>query len=80
MRARAQAKAGAADAGPALGAALSPWRSPRPFVFYPVFVMKALCFALFACAFNLLMGYVGLLSVRPRRLLRLGQPTPPPIR
>src|SRR5262249_42847944 len=29
---------------------------------YPVFVMKALCFALFACAFNLLLGYVGLLS------------------
>ena len=33
-----------------------------PFVIYPVFVMKALCFALFACAFNLLIGYVGLLS------------------
>jgi len=33
-----------------------------PFVFYPVFLMKALCFALFACAFNLLLGYVGLLS------------------
>jgi branched-chain amino acid transport system permease protein len=33
-----------------------------PFVFYPVFLMKALCFALFACAFNLLIGYVGLLS------------------
>src|SRR5437660_1792970 len=29
---------------------------------YPVFLMKALCFALFACAFNLLIGYVGLLS------------------
>lgn len=29
---------------------------------YPVFVMKALCFALFACAFNLLIGYGGLLS------------------
>ena len=29
---------------------------------YPVFVMKALCFALFACAFNLLLGYAGLLS------------------
>src|SRR6202012_3915228 len=28
----------------------------------PVFVMQALCFALFACAFNLLIGYVGLLS------------------
>jgi branched-chain amino acid transport system permease protein len=33
-----------------------------PFVFYPVFLMKALCFALFACAFNVLIGYVGLLS------------------
>ena len=30
--------------------------------FYPVFVMKALCFALFACAFNLLLGFGGLLS------------------
>ena len=29
---------------------------------YPVFVMKLLCFALFACAFNLLLGYTGLLS------------------
>jgi branched-chain amino acid transport system permease protein len=33
-----------------------------PAVVYPVFLMKALCFALFACAFNLLIGYVGLLS------------------
>lgn len=34
-----------------------------PFVgIYPVFVMKALCFALFACAFNLLLGFGGLLS------------------
>jgi branched-chain amino acid transport system permease protein len=33
-----------------------------PFVIYPVFLMKILCFALFACAFNLLIGYVGLLS------------------
>ena len=33
-----------------------------PTVAYPVFLMKALCFALFACAFNLLIGYVGLLS------------------
>jgi len=36
--------------------------SVGPFVVYPVFLMKALCFALFACAFNLLIGYVGLLS------------------
>jgi ABC-type branched-chain amino acid transport system, permease component len=33
-----------------------------PFVLYPVFVMKVLCFALFACAFNLLIGFAGLLS------------------
>jgi branched-chain amino acid transport system permease protein len=33
-----------------------------PFFVYPVFLMKALCFALFACAFNLLLGYAGLLS------------------
>ncbi|MGH6677113.1 MAG: branched-chain amino acid ABC transporter permease, partial [Xanthobacteraceae bacterium] len=33
-----------------------------PFFLYPVFLMQALCFALFACAFNLLTGYVGLLS------------------
>src|SRR6187397_429600 len=33
-----------------------------PLFVYPIFLMKALCFALFACAFNLLIGYVGLLS------------------
>src|SRR5256885_6858283 len=33
-----------------------------PYVVYPVFLMKGLCFALFACAFNLLIGYGGLLS------------------
>jgi len=33
-----------------------------PFFIYPVLVMKVLCFALFACAFNLLLGYTGLLS------------------
>ena len=33
-----------------------------PFIVYPVFLMKILCFALFACAFNLLIGYTGLLS------------------
>jgi branched-chain amino acid transport system permease protein len=37
--------------------AVAPWAGV-----YPVFLMKALCFALFACAFNLLIGYVGLLS------------------
>ncbi|MBW6421886.1 branched-chain amino acid ABC transporter permease [Rhizobium sp. XQZ8] len=33
-----------------------------PAFFYPIFIMKLLCFALFACAFNLLLGYTGLLS------------------
>ncbi|MCE2762311.1 MAG: branched-chain amino acid ABC transporter permease [Acetobacteraceae bacterium] len=33
-----------------------------PFFLYPVFLMKLLCFAMFACAFNLLIGYVGLTS------------------
>ncbi|MSQ63795.1 MAG: branched-chain amino acid ABC transporter permease [Betaproteobacteria bacterium] len=33
-----------------------------PLVVYPVFLMKAMCFALFACAFNLLIGFGGLLS------------------
>ena len=33
-----------------------------PLVVYPVFLMKVMCFALFACAFNLLIGFGGLLS------------------
>src|SRR3954470_1583548 len=33
-----------------------------PLVLYPVFLMKVMCFALFACAFNLLIGFGGLLS------------------
>ncbi|MDC7787318.1 branched-chain amino acid ABC transporter permease [Rhodoplanes sp. TEM] len=33
-----------------------------PLAVYPVLLMKVLCFALFACAFNLLIGYGGLLS------------------
>jgi branched-chain amino acid transport system permease protein len=33
-----------------------------PTFIYPVFLMKALCFALYACAYNLLLGYVGLVS------------------
>ncbi|MBG6080264.1 branched-chain amino acid ABC transporter permease [Rubrivivax gelatinosus] len=36
---------------------LAPWLG-----IYPIFIMKALCFAIFACAFNLLLGYTGLLS------------------
>jgi branched-chain amino acid transport system permease protein len=44
------------------GAVLVAFLIAAPFVLYPLFLMKALCFALFACAFNLLLGYVGLLS------------------
>ncbi|MGF1621622.1 MAG: branched-chain amino acid ABC transporter permease [Rhodomicrobiaceae bacterium] len=33
-----------------------------PHIVYPVFVMKVMCFALFACAFNLLLGHTGILS------------------
>jgi branched-chain amino acid transport system permease protein len=33
-----------------------------PLALYPVFLMKVMCLALFACAFNLLIGFVGLLS------------------
>lgn len=33
-----------------------------PYAIYPVFAMQLLCFALFACAFNLLLGYAGVLS------------------
>ncbi len=33
-----------------------------PVVVYPIFMMKVMCFALFACAFNLLIGFGGLLS------------------
>lgn len=43
-----------------------------PFVAYPVFLMKVLCFALFACAFNLLLGYVGLLSFGHAAFLATG--------
>jgi branched-chain amino acid transport system permease protein len=49
--------------GMIVGAVLLICAVAAPFVgLYPVFLMKALCFALFACAFNLLIGYVGLLS------------------
>ena len=43
---------------------------------YPVFVMKLLCFALFACAFNLLLGFTGLLSFGHAAFLAL-RPTSP---
>ena len=41
-----------------------------PFVVYPVLVMKVLCFALFACAFNLLLGLHRPAVLRSRRLSR----------
>jgi branched-chain amino acid transport system permease protein len=43
-----------------------------PAVLYPVFLMKVLCFALFACGFNLLTGYVGLLSLGHAAYFGLG--------
>ncbi len=53
----------ATDRGLALAAvAMIAFLVAAPFVLYPVFLEKALCFALFACAFNLLIGYVGLVS------------------
>ena len=45
-----------------VGAALVAVALASPYAVYPVFLMKVMCFALFACAFNLLLGYVGLLS------------------
>jgi branched-chain amino acid transport system permease protein len=50
-------------AGPAVPLALLALLIAAPFLgVYPVFMMKALCYAMFACAFNLLLGYTGLLS------------------
>ncbi|HEU0223520.1 MAG TPA: branched-chain amino acid ABC transporter permease [Paracoccaceae bacterium] len=43
-------------------AALFAFLLVAPFVLYPIFLMNVLCFALFACAFNLLLGFGGLLS------------------
>jgi branched-chain amino acid transport system permease protein len=57
--ARTSGRAGIALATVLMAAvlAIAPWIGV-----YPVFLMKALCFALFACAFNLLIGFGGLLS------------------
>jgi branched-chain amino acid transport system permease protein len=46
-----------------------------PAVMYPVFLMKILCFALFAVAFNLLLGYTGLLSFGHAAFLAAGSYT-----
>jgi branched-chain amino acid transport system permease protein len=43
-----------------------------PFFLYPVFLMNALCMALFACAFNLLIGYAGLLSFGHAAFMGMG--------
>ncbi len=55
---------GASGRGFALGTAvMAGLLAVAPLIgFYPVFLMKAMCFALFACAFNLLLGFGGLLS------------------
>lgn len=45
-----------------VGAAVAVLALAAPWFAYPVFLMTALCFALFACAFNLLLGYAGLMS------------------
>ncbi|NVK41519.1 MAG: branched-chain amino acid ABC transporter permease [Oceanospirillaceae bacterium] len=43
-----------------------------PLVLYPVFLMKVLCYGLFACAFNLVLGYGGLLSLGHAAFLGTG--------
>jgi branched-chain amino acid transport system permease protein len=65
LNARTETKAilGSPGAGYVLIAAAGLFLLVAPFLgIYPIFVMKLLCFALFACAFNLMLGYVGLLS------------------
>ncbi|MEO4002158.1 branched-chain amino acid ABC transporter permease [Mesorhizobium sp. CAU 1732] len=57
-----QAKAGLPRHHSAILIALLAVGLVAPFFLYPVFLMKVMCFALFACAFNLLLGYGGLLS------------------
>lgn len=47
-----------------------------PFIAYPIFLMKVLCFALFASAFNLLLGYAGLLSFGHAAFLATGDTSP----
>jgi branched-chain amino acid transport system permease protein len=51
---------------PAAFAVMIAFFGVAPAIVYPVFLMKVLCFALFACAFNLLIGYAGLLSFAAR--------------
>ena len=69
VRAHRMSAVSAANSGKAAPVAVWVWTAGlialavvAPFFLYPVFLMQALCMALFACAFNLLLGYVGLLS------------------
>lgn len=62
MTIAASAPAATRDAQMPIFAAMAGALCVAPFVLYPFFLMQALCFALFACAFNLLIGYAGLLS------------------
>ncbi len=55
-----------------LGAGLILLGLLAPMVIYPVFLMKFLCFALFACAFNLMLGFVGMLSFGHAAFLSTG--------
>jgi branched-chain amino acid transport system permease protein len=55
-------KAAARPVGPLFWGVLLALGLIGPFVMYPTFLMKVLCFALFASAFNLLLGFAGLLS------------------
>ncbi|OWJ66162.1 branched-chain amino acid ABC transporter permease [Inquilinus limosus] len=57
-----EAEGGLTGAKLAIALAVAVIALGAPYLLYPVFLMKLLCFALFACAFNLLIGYVGLLS------------------
>jgi branched-chain amino acid transport system permease protein len=55
--------ASASSRGPTLWLVVLALLIAAPFIgVYPVFMSKALCYAMFACAFNLLLGYTGLLS------------------
>jgi branched-chain amino acid transport system permease protein len=62
QRLAASAQPAGTNLGLAFGAVAVLALLAAPFAVYPVLLMSVLCFALFACAFNLLIGYVGLLS------------------
>ncbi|VTU37323.1 leucine/isoleucine/valine transporter permease subunit [Variovorax sp. PBS-H4] len=62
MTSHISAKTGAQRTQRIVFAALFLFFCIAPFFVYPVYLMKVMCFALFACAFNLLIGFCGLLS------------------